>query len=212
MKRINIDEIKLVSWDVDGTLYSLRRMKWHVLTKYLKETICGNRALAHQQLTAWRRYRQMIDRARVEGGTLAGNLRDGAERRSLETTARRWYGQAISKAGPRSGVERVLVRLRDLGIPQVVFSDFQSDAKLEILRLSEYFDSVYIGEHLGFVKPHPAVLKKIATDFSVPIESVLHIGDRADRDDAAARAAGCRCLILGRDFRNFTSLLNQLPL
>jgi FMN phosphatase YigB (HAD superfamily) len=52
----------------------------------------------------------------------------------------------------------------------------------------------------------------IASDFRVPAASILHIGDRAETDAAAARAAGCRCLILGRDFRDFGSLLQQFRL
>lgn len=211
MKRISLDKIRLVTWDVDGTLYSLRRMKWHVLGRYLREALNGKRRIAHQELTVLRRYRQMIDRARVGGGALARNLPDEFDFSSLEVGARRWYIESVAKAGPRSGVERVLMKLRERKIPQVVFSDYEANSKLQLLGLAEYFDAVYVGEVLGFVKPHSAVLERIANDFSVPIDTVLHIGDRADRDDAAARAAGCRCLILGRDFRNFESLLKQLP-
>jgi len=154
----------------------------------------------------------MIDRARAGGGALGDDLRAGVDFESLEVLARRWYVEAIAKTGPRPGVKSVLTKLRHRRIPQVVFSDYQADAKLQALGLAEHFDAVYTGEDLGFVKPHAAVLEKIAVDFSVPIDSVLHVGDRADRDEAAARAAGCRCLILGRDFRTFQSLMGMLLL
>jgi FMN phosphatase YigB (HAD superfamily) len=206
---MNIKEIKLVTWDVDGTLYSLRRMKCYVLAKYLRETIKGNRSLAHRELTVLRRYGQMIDRRRAEGGTI-GNLRDEVDLDALEHAARHWYVDSIARVGPRTGIKRLLLMLRDRGIPQIVFSDYEAGPKLKSLGLAELFAAVYVGEQLGFVKPHPAVLKIIAADFAVPIESILHIGDRVDRDEAAAHAAGCRCLILRRDFRDFASLLETL--
>lgn len=208
---MNINEIKLVTWDVDGTLYSLQRMKCYVLAKYLRETIKGNRTLAHRELAVLRRYRQQIDRRRAQGGSI-GNLREELDLAVLERAALNWYVEAITRVGPRTGVESVLSKMRERGIPQVVFSDYEAGPKLKSLGLAEHFDAVYVGEQLGFVKPHPAVLKRIATDFSVPIESVLHIGDRVDRDEAAAQAAGSRCLILRRDFRDFASLLETLEI
>jgi putative hydrolase of the HAD superfamily len=207
---MNINEIKLVTWDVDGTLYSLRRMKRFVLAKYLKETLKGNRVSAHKELAALRRYREMINRARTQGGELTEDFRNDVDSGALAVATQRWYVEAIAKTGPRSGVEGVLICLRSRGIPQVVFSDYEAESKLKSLGLLEYFAGVYVGERLGFVKPHSALLKRIAVDFAVPIKGVLHIGDRVDRDEAAARAAGCRCLILGRDFGSFDSLLNQL--
>jgi hypothetical protein len=41
-------------------------------------------------------------------------------------------------------------------------------------------------------------------------EALLEIDDRVDRDDAGARAAGCQCLILGRDFGSFDEFLARL--
>jgi FMN phosphatase YigB (HAD superfamily) len=207
---MNLDELKVVTWDVDGTLYSLRRMKRFVLAKYLKETLKGRGVLAHQQLTTLRQYREVINRVRTNGGALDESVLGTLDSGLLTAATQRWYVEAIAKTGPRSDVEKVLISFRSRGIPQVVFSDYEAESKLKALRLAEYFDGVYVGERLGFVKPHTAVLKRIAVDFSVPLESVLHIGDRIDRDEAAARAAGCRCLILGRDFRSFKWLLKHL--
>lgn len=206
MKSISLSTISLVTWDVDGTLYSLRRMKYYLLGQFLREIIGSKRRLAHRELSELRYYRQKIDRARAKGGALDGNLRNEVDFASLEALRQRWYVEAVRKAGPRPGVDGVLIGLRKKGIPQVVFSDYDAESKLKSLGLADRFEALYIGERLGFVKPHAALLKSIAADFSVPIESVVHVGDRVDRDEAAARAAGCQCLIFGRDFRNFQSL------
>ena len=165
---------------------------------------------ANRELAVLRRYRRKIDRARLEGGTLSDDFYNDADPASLERAARRWYVEAIARVGPRSGVESVLLSLENRRLPQVVFSDYYAEAKLESLGLSKYFAAVYVGERLGAVKPNCKVLLKIAADFSVPVENILHIGDRSDRDEAVAQAVGCRCLILGRDFRDFGSLRETL--
>jgi HAD superfamily hydrolase (TIGR01549 family) len=84
-----------------------------------------------------------------------------------------------------------------------VLSDRDAAYKLDALGLQNIFTSVYVGEALGFVKPHPELFKRIASDFEVPTSSILHIGDRSETDERAAQAAGCRSLIFGRDFMSF---------
>ena len=91
-----------------------------------------------------------------------------------------------------------------------MFSDYEAAYKLDSLGLAGHFASIYVGERLGFVKPSPFGFQRAAADYGVSTASLLHIGDRVDRDDAGARAAGCQCLIFGRDFRSFDALLNQL--
>ena len=206
--KINIAEIGLVTWDVDGTLYSLRKMRWYIVLKYLQVIANGGRRLAQADFRSLRRYRQLIESTRKGGGVLAADFREQLEP-SPDAAAHRWYVQAIEKCGPRANVESVLTLLRSRGIRQVAFSDYEAESKLKVLKLSEYFDGVYEGVRFGFVKPHPAVLKKIAGDFSIPIESLLHIGDRVDTDEAVAQAAGCRSLIIQRDFEDYASLLRQ---
>ncbi len=95
-------------------------------------------------------------------------------------------------------------------IPQVVLSDYEAAYKLDSLGMADRFASIYVGERLGFVKPSPVGFQRAAADFEISTASFLHIGDQADRDDAGSRAAGCQCLILGRDFQSFDALLDQL--
>ena len=109
-----------------------------------------------------------------------------------------------------TGVADVLAFIAARDIPQVVLSDYHAHYKLESLGLEDRFASTYVGESMGFVKPSPVGFQRIAADYGIPAESLLHIGDRADTDGAGSRAAGCQCRILGRDFRGFDVLLEEL--
>lgn len=208
---IKLDETRLVSWDVDGTLYSVARLKWRLAGMLLGEAAGGRGAAAWRELAALGRRRARVEAARAAGGTLgeaAGDEDFG--RRELPDLEVRWYGRAIKSAGARAGVVDVLSFFAARGVTQVAVSDYPADYKLEALGLAGRFASIYVGESLGYVKPSPKAFELIARDFGVPAAGILHIGDREDADGAAARAAGCRCLILGRDFRGFDSLLKQL--
>ncbi len=114
------------------------------------------------------------------------------------------------RTGPRSGTTELMAYLVSQNIPHVALSDYQCVYKLDALGLKDRFESIYEGQRLGFVKPSPQIFERVASDFDVPTGNILHIGDRVDTDDAGALAAGCQCLILGRDFQSFGSLLKEL--
>jgi FMN phosphatase YigB (HAD superfamily) len=207
---IELHRIKLVSWDIDGTMYSIKRLKWHLMRMFLKEIALGQGPTARKEFAALRHYRERIDEARVAGGSLAEFFLSQNRREVLLEMEKRWYGPALQKIGPRAGVVNVISFLAARDIPQVVVSDYEAAYKLDSLGLAGRFASIYVGERLGFVKPSPAGFQRAAADFNVSTASFLHIGDQTDRDDAGARAAGCQCFVLGRDFRSFNSLLGSL--
>ena len=95
-------------------------------------------------------------------------------------------------------------------ITQVVLSDYTAGYKLDALGIRERFSAVHEGVRIGQVKPGTAGFERIAADLDVPPSSILHFGDRDDADGASARAAGCRVLIIGKDFRNFRELQSSL--
>lgn len=201
-------KIKLVSWDVDGTLYSIKRMKWRLVRRFLAEVAGGRGLKARKELATLMRYRAQVNAARANGGELAENFLEQNRREEILEVEKRWYGPAIQEAGSRAGVNSVMAFLAESGIPQVVISDYEARYKIDSLGLGDRFASIYVGERLGFVKPSPVLFQRAAADFQTPTANLLHIGDRAERDDAAARAAGCPCLILGRDFQSLNSILD----
>ena len=185
-------------------------MKWHLLRMFWREVARGRGTAARQELVALKTYRAMIDVARSKGGQLIETPPEQKARDRLLSIERRWYGPAIQKTGPRTGITDVLSFLATRNVLLVVISDYEAQYKLEALGLDGRFASVYVGERLAFLKPSPKVFQRVAADFQIPAVSILHIGDRVERDEAAALAAGCQCLILGRDFRSFDDLLEKL--
>ena len=208
MKQTSVDlaSIEVVSWDVDGTLYSIERLKRRLFVLLLRDIACGRGRAAWAELVQLQRYRSSIEAARTRGGTLATIL-DKTERAALLRLERDWYGRGLRRVGLRRGTTELFEFFAGRKIPQVVFSDYQADYKLDALGLESRFTSTYAGECLGYLKPHPAGFERIAADCGISPGALLHIGDRAATDAAGARAAGCQSLIIGRDFRSFATLL-----
>lgn len=129
---------------------------------------------------------------------------DTARRLQIEE---RWLAPSIARSGPRPGLIDLLRYLRGRVRAQVILSDYEARYKLQCLGLEDYFEAIYVGEHLGFVKPSPVPFFRVLEDLGVSAECLLHIGDRPDTDGAGAKAAGCPSLVLGRDFHSFRQLL-----
>jgi len=105
--KLDLNTIKLVSWDVDGTLYSVACMKRWFLWLILRELLVGRGAGICHDLGALRRHRAAVGAVRSRGGILAEGL-SARERRMLLTAERRWYGAAIARTGSRPGVTKLL--------------------------------------------------------------------------------------------------------
>ena len=203
----DMDSIQVVSWDVDGTLYSTRRAAWHAGMRALGSTVRRRRLDPLRELAELRELWRRVERARFDAHNPVGVHAGSRRRRDLES---RWWAPAIAASGPRPGVEALLGHFQGRVRAQVILTDYEADDKLRGLGLQEYFGAVYVGERMGFFKPNPAAFERILEDFDLAPECMLHIGDRVDTDGAGAAAAGCRSLILRKDFRSFGELYTML--
>ena len=173
-----------VSFDVDGTLYSDRCLRTRVVLEALRQ-----RSL--------RDLRRLTDRRNPSADIPA----------RLEAEARLLI-PVIRRSGPMPGAADLLTRLRPRTL--IVISDFAPEAKLEALGLRHHFDHTFAAERYGALKPDPSVFRAALADLGIAPSTLLHVGNRPDTDGLAARAAGCRALILGTDFASFRELQDLL--
>lgn len=96
-------------------------------------------------------------------------------------------------------VAEPLRRWRARGIRLAVVSNFDQrlPGLLEGLGLSELFETVVVSSVVGAAKPDPLPFQQALAQLQLPAESVWHIGDSPE-DEAGARAAGLRCLLIRR--------------
>ncbi len=194
--------LRLVVFDIDGTLYRQSGMRrrmaaallWHAATRLDART---PRLLRH-----YRKCREDLGaaetpdleaRARADTATALGT--DVA---TVATTVEDWMDRRPLPhlAGLRyRGLVEVFAGLRRAGIPIGVLSDFPATAKLDALGLQADLVAAANDPEIGRAKPHPKGLETLIARAGATPAATLMIGDRPERDGAAARRAGAQILI-----------------
>ena len=195
MKPIQLTTVKVVSWDIDGTMYGLEPL----MAAFKRDLL--SRMFSRDWVRAWvdfirlLRFKLFMDRVRKK----AGQYRVGAvpNRLAIATTQDEMYGRILPVVGTLDGVEELLQWFADRGYRQVAFSDYLQSTKLTSLGLSGFFERVYAGETIGHLKPARQAFDHIIEDLGIRPEDLLHIGDRADTDGAAAPEVGFQAALVG---------------
>lgn len=207
---LDFKTVKVVSWDIDGTMYDLDRL----IAAYKRDLF--RRMLSRGWIQAWidffrlLKFKRYMDNIRRKAGSYAvGTV---PHRSAIEETQQRMNEEILPRIGLNSGVKALMDWVKAQGIKQVVFSDYRPSRKLKALGVSEYFEAVYAGEDLGHLKPGEASFKAIIREQGIEPHQLLHIGDRADTDGAASVQVGYQVAIIGTgvDCISATGLLDML--
>jgi len=198
--RTHWQDIRLVAFDVDGTLYRQRPLRLrmgrdmviHALTKRNRNVI--------RVVTAYRRIRERLaseevaDFERVLIAETAKSTSMSTEcvhsivSEWIETRPLRYLKSCLF-----SGVPQLFAGLQRAGKKIGIFSDYPAAEKLAAMGLVAHH--VVAASEVGLLKPHAKGLQSLMAKASTTARETLFIGDRADRDGVAAQRAGVRILI-----------------
>ena len=203
---------RAVVWDLDGTLYFQKRMRFIMATELLKHYLLHPFRI--KELMAVKKFREIREKWDQTG---KDGLKDGEED-GLDDAQYAYTASLLrmNKEDVKSAVEEWIYKrpleyirrcrddeaaglfdlLKENGIACFIFSDYPITDKLEALGLSA--DGYYAAtdERLGVLKPDPKGLFLIMSDHGYKASDILMIGDRDSRDGEAARRAGCDYVIL----------------
>ena len=197
--------IDLVVFDVDGTLYDQRQLRIGMLRQLLGHA-WQTRSL--DTLLTLRTFRRVREALGDQAGSVFMELQyaqtanwHGKTPAAVRALTDEWMEQRplpLLAACRYAQVAEVFAGLRAAGKRIAAFSDYPAVAKLAALRLQA--DVVVCATDAGIarLKPDPAGLLAILHQTGVAPERALMIGDRFDRDAAAAERAGMRALIRSR--------------
>ncbi|EQB14472.1 hypothetical protein L288_01635 [Sphingobium quisquiliarum P25] len=203
------DAFDLIVFDMDGTLYDQRSLRWRMARLLMGDAIRTRSLAAVRTLSAYRRQRETMGSGMTvdfvsEQYRLAGRCPDAVRATVAEWMERRPLPLLRRHRTP--GVDGLFAKLgRRRAV--AVFSDYKAEDKLAALGLSAHL--TVAAEDVGRLKPDPAGLLWLMAQANTTAERTMMIGDRDDRDGEAARRAGVRVLIRGRDFRDFNDPLFQ---
>ena len=199
---MNLPEIapRAVIFDLDGTLYSLRLLKWKMAWKnrrhfkFIRHLNPTRKALRHydfgESKTFYRHYFELFEKNAKEKAQVIEN----------------WYFfqyyphfiGLLKHYTPRPGVIDVLKHLQSQSIKTGLLSEYAFiDERLTALGIDPAFFKVRLNcEDIGALKPHSKAFQRTAQELKVAPQACWYIGDRQDTDGEGARAAGMKATII----------------
>ncbi len=208
--RLDVDRLKVIVFDVDGTLYRQSPLRRAMLLRLMRLTAARpiEGVQTFRTLQAYRRAQEDL-RDHTAGDIAGAQLRLASERARagrdvVAARVTRWMEEEPLDVLPRcahSGLVEFLHACRARGVRLAALSDYPAEAKLQSLGIGDLFDLVLSAQspEIDVFKPHPRGLQVAVNRMGVLRHECLYVGDRADVDAAAARAAGIACAILTSD-------------
>jgi phosphoglycolate phosphatase/putative hydrolase of the HAD superfamily len=195
--------VRLVVFDVDGTLYDQSKLRQRMMGALLVECLRRPRQLRSLRTIAeFRRQRERLATTE-EAGIRELQYRFPADRLGMEVEEVRriiedWMlerplAYLRDCRWPRVG--ELFEALRSAGVRVAVLSDYPASSKLAALGLQADLEVSAVDPEVDRLKPHPQGLLRTLEVAGVEPAAALMIGDRDDRDGEAARRAGVPYLI-----------------
>lgn len=200
--KINWDNLRLVAFDVDGTLYSQKAMRVRMLGDIIGHAVLACSLTTPTVLRIYRQLRENIgdqnverfnevlitrtsEQTRVDSGTIREIIVEWMERRPL----------AHIRACRYAHVVELFAALKQRSKTVGILSDYPAVEKLRAMDLSADFIVAASDANVGILKPNPRGLRALMEMAGVTPSETLLIGDRKERDGEAARRAGAQALI-----------------
>ncbi len=192
-------QIEAVTLDVDGTLFSVKRMLFrHWFSVFTMGDFFRDLNQVREQL----RGKGPFEDFRAEQASAFAARRHISKEQAARLIERmvdqRWM-EMFQKSRPFGGLHAALTELSRRGVRLGVISDYPIKKKLAGLGLDKYsFQTLVVSEEVGALKPHPLAFERAAEQLALAPGKVLHVGDRQDCDVAGAAAAGMRTALFGK--------------
>lgn len=194
--------VELVVFDVDGTLYDQKPLRIRMMGALILHTLRTGSLETLTVLKHFRRIREDLGNEGVEHfeKTLLERTSNqtGSSPEQIAKIVHEWIEirpLQYLKTCRYPGVKQVFENLRSRGIKIGVFSDYPARLKLKAMELEADFVISAEEPNVGVLKPNPRGLILLMERAQARPTQTLMIGDRIDRDGAAAKNAGTLSLI-----------------
>jgi len=194
------DSIRLIVFDVDGTLYSQRPVRIHMAIELLRDALLSRTSRPIRVLSLYRKLFESLSAAEAPDfqvllcDRVAGQI--GVSSAEVAAIVEEWMVQRPLRQLLRARfpmLPELFAGIRRRGIAIGVLSDYPAVAKLAALGL--YADHVLSADEVGRPKPDPTGLIALMDRAGVAADQTVFIGDRVERDGLAAVRAGVLALI-----------------
>lgn len=215
-----IEKVKVVIFDVDGTLYDQARLRKKMLFSLL----------SYYALRPWKIQEMlMLQHFRTEREKKAGGLFTDLESEQynwcvakgnyslpkVKEVVKKWiftFPNKYLKECMYPGTAALFKTLKKKGIVVAIYSDYKAHAKLNSMGLKADMVVSSTDPEINCLKPRPEGLIYIAEKLGVSPENCLFIGDRQEMDGECAIRAQMPYLIIEKRPYNQFNFFDQLNL
>lgn len=193
-------DIRLVAFDVDGTLYSRDSLRLRMARDIVVDAVRTRDLSTVKVVSSYRRIRERLAAEEVadfekiliaETAKAASTMPEKVHAivsEWIETRPLRYLRSCLFP-----GVPQLFAGLQRAGKTVGVFSDYPAREKLAAMGLAVHH--VVAANDVGLLKPHARGLESLMAAAGATACETMFIGDRAERDGIAGRRAGVRVLI-----------------
>ncbi len=196
-----LSNIKVIAFDIDGTLYPSYSLYLRIIFYVLKNF----RFYMH-----FNKVRKILHRTaplpdfyEYQGRLLAEELDISVAeaREKIDRIVYKGLTRYFSKIKTFSHVEEAFKAFRDAGYKIAVLSDFPPAQKGDFWGLSKYCDLIVGSEEIGALKPSKYPFGIMARCLGVKEKEVLYVGNSIKYDVVGAKKAGMKSAIILTGFR-----------
>lgn len=198
-----LKNIKVVAFDIDGTLYpdySLYLKIIFYVLRNLKFYMHFNKVRKILHKTA-----PLSDFYEYQARLLAEELKCPVEvaKEKIQSIVYKGLTPYLEKTKTFSNVEETFSRLREAGYRIALLSDFPPSQKGETWGLLKYCDVVLGSEESGALKPSKYPFGILTMKLGVKSEEVLYVGNSIKYDVQGSKNAGMKSALILSPWKNF---------
>jgi FMN phosphatase YigB (HAD superfamily) len=207
MDPIDWKNIKLVVFDVDGTMYNHKKLRQKMFFSLVYYYL--PRPMQWPDLKILKIFREEREKHKGLSAANLGNdqyewcrTRTGKDIDRIRQVVDRWimvYPLRLLKQLVYPGLHGLFAQLKKAGIPVAVLSDYPAEEKLQVMGFEADLVIDSADKRVNALKPDPAGLKFIAEYFNTDPRDIVLIGDRDDTDGEAARKINMPYIIIEKD-------------
>lgn len=203
--------VKGVVFDIDGTLYSQKKMRAVISSMLLLNAIGSPKKYTRtiKVILNYRKAHEILRNRREKCSDLAEKQisltseLSGIDTKTVCEIVDKWFGTIPLKILPkckRPFLNETFDWLRSKNIRIGLFSDYACPAKARALGIDSYIGGCVssMDEDVGCLKPQVEGYNKIARILKLAPGDIMYIGDREEVDITGAKAAGMQAVLMGR--------------
>lgn len=194
---------RAVIFDVDGTLYDQRKLRFHIASRLgLHYLFHLNQLRDLQILTTFRTWREVheSDFANLEieqYDAVANRLH--VDSQYVKAVIEKWISREPIKFLPHCRDDflcRLIGLLHERDVITVAYSDYPADEKLKVLGIRMDYSFCATDADISCLKPSPRGIQAVLRNIGQTPDGCLYIGDRYEKDGKSAQSVGMDFCIL----------------